>query len=382
MNILLFTDLYLPGFKGGGPIKTIKNLTEATRSKDINYFIVCGDRDLGDKEQYSNVKLGEWNDINGDKVLYLRKDFKSVVKMAKLIWSKRFDIIYLNSFFSFFFTIIPFALSFPVRVNKLLAPRGELASSALAIKSFKKKVYILFFKLFYLHGKVFFQASSRYEKGDIESVFGTNCPTIVAPNITSFSNARELRPNSSNKLRLVFLSRVSRMKNLTFALEILSMIDAQVEFLVYGPIEDLDYWKACREKVNSLPANISVKYKGTVDPVNVLDTLSQSDLFFLPTLGENYGHVITEAFCAGVPVLISDRTPWRGLREMGVGWDLPLEQPGLFASVIKEMSSLTNEELMQMRRDVLAWAKARFSDGEVVRNNINMFKEIVDNGES
>src|SRR3546814_17574361 len=38
-------------------------------------------------------------------------------------------------------------------------------------------------------------------------------------------------------------------------------------------------------------------------------------------LGENYGHVIAEALEAGLRLLISDQTPWRGLAEAGVGHD-------------------------------------------------------------
>ena len=64
----------------------------------------------------------------------------------------------------------------------------------------------------------------------------------------------------------------------------------------------------------------------------VLSALSGHDLFFLPTLGENYGHVIHEALLSGSQVLLSDQTPWRGLTEAGLGWDLPLEGKGAFAA--------------------------------------------------
>ena len=57
--------------------------------------------------------------------------------------------------------------------------------------------------------------------------------------------------------------------------------------------------------------------------------------FFFPTLGENYGHVIYEALDSGCPVLISDQTPWRGLSEVGAGWDLPLDKPDLFRQACK-----------------------------------------------
>ena len=44
------------------------------------------------------------------------------------------------------------------------------------------------------------------------------------------------------------------------------------------------------------------------------------------TTQENFGHSIVEAWAHGCPVLISDRTPWLGLQEKGIGWDWPLDE--------------------------------------------------------
>jgi glycosyltransferase involved in cell wall biosynthesis len=67
-------------------------------------------------------------------------------------------------------------------------------------------------------------------------------------------------------------------------------------------------------------------------------------LFVLPTLGENYGHVIYEALSAGDPVLISDQTPWRNLIEMKAGWDLSLNEKNKFKAAIREAGSWNQEE--------------------------------------
>lgn len=61
------------------------------------------------------------------------------------------------------------------------------------------------------------------------------------------------------------------------------------------------------------------------------------DLFFLTTLGENYGHAIVEALSAGCPVLISNQTPWNDIASRDAGWAFPLCQPSLFAQKINEL---------------------------------------------
>jgi len=45
----------------------------------------------------------------------------------------------------------------------------------------------------------------------------------------------------------------------------------------------------------------------------------------MPSLTENFSYTVLESLQAGIPVLISDQTPWRDLQSQRVGWDLPLE---------------------------------------------------------
>ena len=71
-------------------------------------------------------------------------------------------------------------------------------------------------------------------------------------------------------------------------------------------------------------------------PELIREAVVSSDLLFLPTAGENFGHAIQEALAAGCPVLISDRTRWRDLAPKGVGWDLPLSAPDRFVAVLRE----------------------------------------------
>ena len=65
--------------------------------------------------------------------------------------------------------------------------------------------------------------------------------------------------------------------------------------------------------------------------------LARADAFALATQGENYGVAILEAFDAGLPVLISDTTPWRGLQETGCGWDLPPSDTGGWVEALTEL---------------------------------------------
>jgi glycosyltransferase involved in cell wall biosynthesis len=117
-----------------------------------------------------------------------------------------------------------------------------------------------------------------------------------------------------------------------------------VEFNIFGPIEDPQYWRECEQLSRTLPPNIQVSYKGAIPPERVVSTMREHHLFLFPTMNENFGHVIAEAFAGGCTVLVSDQTPWRNLEEKGVGWDLPLDRLDLFRDAVSECAQLDQAE--------------------------------------
>lgn len=113
----------------------------------------------------------------------------------------------------------------------------------------------------------------------------------------------------------------------------------------------------------ALPPNVQVSYRGPLRPHEVEPTLARYDAFLFPTLGENYGHVIREALSAGLPVLVSDRTPWRGLEAKGAGADLPLDDLDAFANRIRTWAALPDRSFRRMREA----ARALGDDPETAR---------------
>jgi len=377
MKVLLLTDYYLPGYKGGGPIKTIANLIGAT-SAEIDYKVVTSDRDLGDVSPYSNVDVGRWNRIGKYSVFYAESGLKGLRQLHKIILDKDYDVIYLNSFFSVRFSLVPLLIAKIYKKPIVLGPRGEFSEGALSLKAFKKKVYIRIFKLLGLARGVVFQASSNFELGDIKKTLGSHDKIFVAEDIGSQEYAKDLVVKDAAVIKLVFISRISPMKNLAYALEVLKNISCSAVFDIYGPQEDAAYWSECEAIIKVLPEHVVVNYKGQLKPSDVVGTLSTYDLFLMPTKGENYGHVIAEALCAGLPILIADTTPWRDLQGKGIGWDISLEERRQFVWAIEKASAMSTENYQIYRQNVLSWAKTKFSQPEAVNANKAIFKLAVE----
>lgn len=46
IRVLCVTDFFIPGFKGGGLIRTVENMCSAAMSSDIDFWVFTRDRDL------------------------------------------------------------------------------------------------------------------------------------------------------------------------------------------------------------------------------------------------------------------------------------------------------------------------------------------------
>lgn len=379
-RVLLFARYYLPGFKAGGPIRTISNIVQVLGS-EIEFSIYTGDRDILDSQEFSSVSVGRWNGVGGASVFYAPKSSRSIRRLSATILDVRPDMIYLNSFFDPEFTLRPIIAARLVcrDVPILIAPRGELAEGALSLKRWKKSAFRTTALRLGVYNGAHWHASSEFEKLDICHMTGATADKVhVAPNIFSpvwpsaVGNSRNWGP-----LRVVFLSRIARNKNLRFALEVLSACKVSVEFDIWGTVEDPVYWNQCEVIVGKLPRNIRATYCGVADQPLVTQILSQYDLLFLPTEGENFGHVIAESLSVGTPVLISDMTPWRNLQACGVGWDLPLsEGMEMFVDAIGRALERRNRDGTDWRRQVIVEAEKRLRDPGVIAANRRLFRQV------
>ena len=328
-TILTHVDYYLPGTHGGGSTRTVTNMA-GWLGDDVDFRILTRDHDLGSDQPYQDIMYGAWNPVGNAHVRYLSQAEMGMTALARLLRQIDYDMLYLNSFFSAFSVKLAWIHQ---RKPIILAPRGEFNTGALMQKPAKKRRYLALARASGIYRNVTWQASTTQERDEIRALF-PGADVMIARNLPPCP-LPEVPPHTdfSPPLRIVFLSRISPKKNLEYALRVLGTVEREVVFHIYGPQEDPSYWQTCQHLIDDLPTHIHADYLGPVHADAVVDTFSRYHLFFFPTLGENYGHVIWEALYAGCPVLVSDQTPWRDLN--GVGWDLPLANPDAFRQIIE-----------------------------------------------
>lgn len=381
-TILAFVPYYLPGYKSGGPIRSIANKVDRLGDR-FDFRIVTSDRDATDASSYDGVKSDAWTQVGQAKVFYSSPAGRSFAALYRLLNTVPYDVLYLNSVFFYDYTLKPLFLRrlglLPHR-PVVLASRGEFSRGALALKTTKKRAFLALARAVGLYSGVTWQATSAYEADDIRREMGRATHVRIAPTLAPEHGAADVErvPKAPGTLRLLFLSRISPKKNLHLALKMLSEVQVQVSYTIVGPVRDDVYWARCKELMDELPPHVEAKYKGPIPYEQVLDEMAAHDLFFMPTAGENYGHVIQEALAAGTPVLISDQTPWRNLEEHSVGWDLSLEQPARFRRVIEACARKAPEAYQAWREHIASW-QARFQEeDEPCARNAELFEGVLD----
>ncbi|SPE35831.1 Glycosyl transferase, group 1 [Candidatus Sulfopaludibacter sp. SbA3] len=397
--VLVLLGHYLPGYRAGGPIRSIANMIEAL-GEEMDFRVVSSDRDIGASAPFSEVETCQWVSVGKASVCYLPNTWRALWTLVRTLIVTPADLLYLNSFFARRYSMLALFLRrlwlFRPK-SVLLAPRGEFSVGALKIKSWRKRAYIALARTAGLYSNVLWHASSQFEERDIHHAFcsiavagpiaaqtgeaGRKLRIMTALDLPGAACARcdsQKRAKAAGSIRLVFLSRISRKKNLDGAISMLRELYGDIQFDIYGPIEDHAYWKACQGLMPQLPANVHVTYRGETHHDLVHRVLSEYDVLFLPTHGENYGHVIREALSAGCPVIVSDQTPWRGLEALGVGWDVPLTDIERFRTAIQSCIDMHPEVFAKWAVRAYEYGFNLAKDPEIIRQNQRLFARALD----
>lgn len=369
-KILVVIGTYLPGFHAGGPVRSTKNLVDYLGG-EYDFRVLTMDRDLGDKVPYPGIAMGEWNIVQGAKVYYVKPGgFTQKVVLAA---AEGADYIYVwGCYNDYARSVLWLQRRGKLKMPIIIASMGLFSPGAFRIKKWKKAIYMKILKESGMLNNIVWSATSEEEVREIKRVAGENAVCKVASDLPQ-KIERELTPlaKKAGEIRIVFLSRITIIKNLSYALDIVKGLRGNVVFDIYGPIQNEKYWLECEKKIKKLPANIVCCYKGNVDAEEVETVFSGYHCMLFPTGGENYGHVIPEAMSAGCVPVISDKTPWQGLDGRQAGFVIELERKEAFQKVLQQLADM-GEEYARLREN--AYEMAKESNG--TEENLQMYRDM------
>ena len=369
-KVLVFMDWYLPGTNSGGPVMSVSGMVEKLMDQ-VDFLIVTRITDYESNEPYVGISTKKWVEQKGAQVVYLAEQDITEREFRRIYEEVEPDYVYLNSFFSSKFALLPLKLFDKEKV--ILAPRGMLSKGSLSVKSLKKKVFLTYAKLKGLYSNLTFHASSSQEEMDIRNIF-PKAKVKVALNLRSSVTTEVRKTKEQGVLDLIFVGRIAPEKNLKYALEVLDGIEeGKINMTICGAKYSSEYWQECQKVIERLSGNIKVNYKGSLSKLNLVEELKKAHVVFLPSTGENFGHAIIEGMELGCIPLISNLTPWTDLSDKKCGYDFDLKNPELFRKTVVDMLSQSLEEFEHISKNAIKFASEVSNDEKSLLDNLDLF---------
>jgi glycosyltransferase involved in cell wall biosynthesis len=263
----------------------------------------------------------------------------------------------------------------------VLSPRGMMSDWAWRHHRWKKRLAARLVHpgaLAYARG---WHATSAAEADDIRRR-GFQQPICVAANGVELPAAEELTrahevwsqlcPAVTKRPVALFYSRFHRKKRLLELLD-LWLATAPAEWLLlvvgipqeYAVTELSDYARG-----RSAGDRIAVfDGRGRPPPYGV------ASLFLLPSHTENFGLVIAEAMAWGVPVLVTDTTPWAEVSARNAGWCVPWAG---YREALREALREPADRLEQRGASARDWVLGRFSWAQAARPLEEFYQRLLD----
>lgn len=195
----------------------------------------------------------------------------------------------------------------------------------------------------------------------------------VIPNSVNLPEQLVERSLCSNRsIRLLFISRLHKKKGLEFLFSVLSNLPVHFILTVFGTGEP-EYVETLKQHVIDLGLSDRVAFRGHVEGADKETAFREADIFVLPSFSENFGIVIAEALGRGLPVIVSQATPWQKVEEYGCGYWIPLDCGEWIKSILRMSEQDTSEIGRRGRR----WMIEEYSPAPIASQMTTLYKALI-----
>jgi glycosyltransferase involved in cell wall biosynthesis len=237
-----------------------------------------------------------------------------------------------------------------LNVPLLISPHGMYMRDTMKFSPMKKKLALALFEKKNFSSADCFHVTAEQEAEELRAL-GITKPIAVVPigiDLPERGFLEKYKENSS-KRTLLFMSRLHAKKGLELLFKVWAQIYRefpQWQILIAGPDEG-GYQSRLEGMVKELGLSESVHFRGAVYGEEKNRLLANADAFVLPSLSENFGIVIAEALAYEVPVLTTDRTPWKDIDTHKCGWYIPYGEDELRQG-LKDLCNSNTDILAKM----------------------------------
>jgi glycosyltransferase involved in cell wall biosynthesis len=363
-RVLIIYRSYFPSQSHLGPATAIRNLVEAMGA-DYDFHILTLNFDFATgsplfPQRHHRVVLPHVV------IEYVPQGLSALRILARRL-RDNFDVIDIQCAFDPLLAIPALMLcrlGFAGDSRIFHTPHGIFMDIIMSARRTRKTLYCRLSDLLGLYRSVVHLAGSPGEKHDIDrNHLRSQQVVVVSQFVEPLPSSRAQGTKPRERLKVAFVGRVTAQKNLIAAIEILHRLRVPSTMDVFGDTADTAYLAQCMAMIRAGSGASTIDFKGNVDKNVLFRQLPDYDVLLHPTLGENFGHAIVEALHLGVPVLISDRSPWTDVESCHAGWSLPLSNPSAFVDKLEAIYAM-GEEWSQLSAGAIQYARKTFDPSQ------------------
>lgn len=335
-QVLIIYRSYFPSLSHLGPATAIRNLIN-NMSGDYDFHVLTMNHEFSTGAPLFSENVHR--EILGSTVIeYVPRGLPGLRILLQRLRSN-FDVVDVHCAFDPLLSIPALFLIWFGSANRsriFHTPHGIFMDVIMSAGRTKKKLFCRIADTLGLYRRVVHLAGSTGEENDVRrNHIRSQNVLVVSQFVESTAVHRVQRKKSPGELRIAFVGRVTVQKNLVFAINVLRKLSVPSILDIFGELGDDQYGRQCVEMIKAGVGRCKVTFKGNLEKQDLFEQLAQYDVLLHPTLGENFGHAIVEAMALGVPVLISDKSPWTNVAESNAGWSLPLARPEAFVEKLQ-----------------------------------------------
>lgn len=265
-----------------------------------------------------------------------------------------------------------------LKIPYVFTPHGNLLGPALRQSAVRKKIVLPIVRCMFRHAAHVIINSEAERIAVLQFGCGTAKISLVPWGIDSV-----LEPplHKKNNVRTVlYLGRISPEKNLETLLA--AWRDLSPDNRWHLKLVGFSGTGRYETKIHRLAASVS-----GVEPLPAcsyerrFDEIRGADILVLPSKCENFGFTVGEALACGVPVVVSDGTPWYEVvdRKCGICVGTSEAELGVGLRSVMALSDAEREEMGQCGR---AWIQREFSWESAAKRMVEVYERVLSTKET
>ncbi|MGY6648123.1 glycosyltransferase [Wenyingzhuangia sp. IMCC45574] len=355
---------------GGGTTSYMKLLAEELAKFNFEQMVVSGLSKKPVEIKGVEVKFFESNSLTpfqNTRVKKLKVEYLSFLKKECP------NLVHINGLWNYENSLFQKSAE-ELGIKVIISPHGMLEPYILNRNPLKKKLALLLYQNKSLKKAVALHATADTELKQIKKL-GYNNESIIIPNgIETHTLPKKKWDNKlETTVKFLFLSRIHPKKGIDLLIKAVSMIeDTRIKVTIAGNgehsyIEEL--------KNLSVEYNVSDKFDfvGAVYGDKKWKLYCDSDVFVLPTHSENFGIVVAEALCIGIPVITTKGTPWSELDSEKCGWWVDLSLTNLVSS-LKQALDLEYDDIKKMGENGINLIENKYTIQTVAKDMFRFYE--------